>query len=228
MATERVAIVTGAGRGIGKAAALELSGRGWTVVAVSRRPTLPKTAAVEPRPADVSDPDAVASLMKHVVDQYGHIDAVVHCAGLAPAVAVADTSPAQWREVIDTNLSAAFYLARAAWEPMKRRGGGVFVHISSMAARDPFPGFGAYAAAKAGLNLFSLVLAREGFPHGIRVHTIAPGAVETEMFRALMSEEQYGRDKTLDPAEVALLIARCVDGELAHTSGEVIYVHKTP
>jgi NAD(P)-dependent dehydrogenase (short-subunit alcohol dehydrogenase family) len=176
----------------------------------------------------VSDADAVGSLMKHVVDQYGRIDAVVHCAGLAPAVPVAETSVAQWREVIDTNLSAAFYLAKAAWEPMKRQGGGVFVNISSMASRDPFPGFGAYAAAKAGVNLFSLVLAREGFPHNIRVHTIAPGAVETEMFRGLLTEEQFGRDKTLDPAEVALLIARCVEGELPYTSGEVMFIHKTP
>ena len=228
MAAERVAIVTGAGRGIGKAATLELVARGWRVVAVSRRPTFAKTASIEPLAADVSDPDAVASVVEHVTDHHGRVDAVVHCAGLAPAVPVADTSVAQWRDVIDTNLSAAFYLAKAAWEPMKRQGGGVFVNISSMAARDPFPGFGAYAAAKAGLNLFSLVLAREGFPHKIRVHTIAPGAVETEMFRALMSEGQFGRDRTLDPADVARLIARCVDGELPYTSGEVIYVHKTP
>jgi NAD(P)-dependent dehydrogenase (short-subunit alcohol dehydrogenase family) len=228
MPAQRVAIVTGAGRGIGRAAALELATRGWRVVAVSRRPTLARSASIEPLPADVSDPGAVAAAVKRVTDHHGRIDAVVHCAGLAPAVPIADTSIAQWRDVLDTNLSAAFFLAKAAWEPMKRQGGGVFVNISSMAARDPFPGFGAYAAAKAGLNLFSLVLAREGSPHNIRVHTIAPGAVETEMFRALMTEEQFGRDRTLDPADVALLIARCVEGELPYTSGEVIHVHKTP
>ena len=130
---ERVAVITGAGRGIGKAATLELVARGWRVVAVSRKPTFTKTDRIEPFPADVSDPDQVTSLAKHALEHYGRIDAIVHCAGLAPAVPIADTSLAQWREVLDTNLSAAFYLAKAVLVPMKRQHGGVFVNISSMA-----------------------------------------------------------------------------------------------
>jgi NAD(P)-dependent dehydrogenase (short-subunit alcohol dehydrogenase family) len=96
-----------------------------------------------------------------------------------------------------------------------------------MAARDPFPGFAAYGAAKAGLNLFGLALAREGQPINVRVHTVAPGSVETAMFRGIMSAEQWPTDKTLDPAEVARVVAACIHGDLRHTSGEVIYVHKT-
>jgi NAD(P)-dependent dehydrogenase (short-subunit alcohol dehydrogenase family) len=103
----------------------------------------------------------------------------------------------------------------------------VIVNISSLAARDPFPGFAAYGAAKAGLNLLGLSLAREGDPHNIRVHTIAPAAVETAMFRKLMDEAQYGRDKTLDPADIARVVAQCVAGDLRYTSGEVIYVRKS-
>ena len=101
------------------------------------------------------------------------------------------------------------------------------VNVSSVAARDPFPGFAAYAAAKAGLNLFGLCAAREGEQIGVRVHTLAPGAVETGMFRQLLTPEQYPTEKTLSPADVARVIADCVRGNLKHTSGEVIYLHKT-
>jgi 3-oxoacyl-[acyl-carrier protein] reductase len=135
-------------------------------------------------------------------------------------------TPEEWRAVIETNLSAAFYLTRAAWPAFERQRGGVVVNISSAAARDPFPGFAAYGAAKAGLNLLGLSAAREGEKIGVRVHTIAPSAVETEMFRGIMTRDQYPSEKTLDPAEVARMIALCVTGELRYASGEVIYVHK--
>ena len=102
----------------------------------------------------------------------------------------------------------------------------MIVNISSVSSRDPFPGFAAYGAAKAALNVFSLVLAREGKEIGVRVHTIAPGAVETAMFRALVTEQQWPREKTLDPSDVARVIAQCVDGDLRHASGEVIFLSK--
>jgi 3-oxoacyl-[acyl-carrier protein] reductase len=131
-----------------------------------------------------------------------------------------------FHRVIDVNLSATFYCCKAVWPIFKDDKGGVIVNISSAASRDPFTGFSAYGAAKAGVNLLGLALAREGEPHGIRVHTIAPAAVETSMFRALMSKEQYSEDKTLAPAEVARIVGLCVSGEIGATSGEVIHVHK--
>ena len=84
-----------------------------------------------------------------------------------------------------------------------------------------------YASAKAGLHLLGLVLAREGQEIGVRVHTIAPGAVETEMFRAIMTAQQFPQEKTLTPQDVAQTIAACVTGELRYTSGEVLYLHKS-
>ena len=87
--------------------------------------------------------------------------------------------------------------------------------------------FAAYGAAKAGLNLFALSAAREGAKIGVRVHAVAPSATETDMFRKLMTKEQWPPEKTLDPEEVARVIVQCVQGDLRHTSGEVIYVHKT-
>jgi NAD(P)-dependent dehydrogenase (short-subunit alcohol dehydrogenase family) len=180
-----------------------------------------------PVATDVTDPSQVDRLVHRTLDSFGYIDVVVNNAGLAPIRPIRDMTPQEWRAVIETNLSAAFYLTRAAWPAFERQRGGVVVNVSSAAARDPFPGFAAYGAAKAGLNLFGLSAAREGEPIGVRVHTIAPGSVETAMFRKLMTAEQWPAEKTLDPAEVARIIGQCVTGDLRYTSGEVIYLHKT-
>jgi NAD(P)-dependent dehydrogenase (short-subunit alcohol dehydrogenase family) len=229
--SDHVAIVTGAARGIGRATAVELRRGGHEVVLVSRTKKELEEAAREVGGvafvADVTEPAEVEALVAQTLSRFGRIDAVVNNAGLAPVVSVKDMSIDRWRAVIDTNLSAAFYLSRAVWPTFEKQRGGVIVNISSVAARDPFPGFAAYGAAKAGLNLFGLALAREGQPINVRVHTVAPGSVETAMFRGIMSVEQWPAEKTLDPAEVARVVAQCVTGDLRHTSGEVIYVHKT-
>ena len=230
-----VAIITGAGRGIGRATAVELAGMGYRLSLASRNvAALAETAKLAGHRAtaltcrtDVTDPTQVESLVRQTLDRFGRIDAVVNNAGLAPVVSIPRMSVDEWRAVIETNLSAAFYLCKAAWPTFERQRGGVVVNVSSAAARDPFPGFAAYGAAKAGLNLFGLSAAREGEAIGVRVHTVAPSATETEMFRGIMTRDQYPADKTLDPADVARIIGRCVTGDLRYTSGEVIYVHKT-
>jgi 3-oxoacyl-[acyl-carrier protein] reductase len=232
MNVRRVAVVSGAGRGIGRAVAIELSRRGYAVGLIARtesdlRETAKQIEDSQILPADVSKSDSATDAVAECAEKFGRIDALVHCAGVAPILKIEETTDQQWHEIIDTNLSAAFYLARAVWPILKRQQGGVIVNISSLAARDPFVGFTAYGAAKAGINTLGLSLAREGGPLGISVHTIAPGATETAMFRKLMSREQFSPDKTLDPAAVATVVAQCVTGELKHTSGEVIWVHKT-
>jgi len=176
---------------------------------------------------DVTDADGVENCVNATVCEHGRLDAIVHCAGLAPVKVIDEMTASQWREVLETNLSAAFYLCRAAWPQFKRQKSGVVVNISSEASRDPFPGFAAYGAAKAGVNLYARSAAQEGQAFGVRVHTIAPAAVETEMFRQILTPEQYPTEKTLSPEDVARIILQCVRGDLAHTSGEVIYLHKT-
>jgi NAD(P)-dependent dehydrogenase (short-subunit alcohol dehydrogenase family) len=226
-----VAIITGAGRGIGRAAAVELAKRGCQLSLASRsEDQLGETARLAGSGAvmrtDVTDARQIDSLVARTIGRHGRIDALVHCAGYAPAVPVEQMTDEQWHDVLNINLSSAFYLARAVWPTFRKQQSGVIVNISSFSCRDPFPGFAAYGAAKAALNAFSLVLAREGKEIGVRVHTIAPGAVETDMFRSLVTEQQWPREKTLEPSDVARVIAQCVDGDLRHTSGEVIFLSK--
>lgn len=228
-----VALITGAGRGIGRASAIALSNAGYDCVLVSRT----KSDLEEVRSqlktdsiaivCDVSQSSEVNRAVEETLSRFGRLDAVVNNAGVAPLLPIETMSDELWHSVIDTNLSSTFYFTRAAWPTMVKQKSGVIVNISSEAARDPFTGFAAYAAAKAGVNLFTLATAQEGAAHNIRVHAVGPAATETTMFRKLMSEDQFSRDNTLDPMAVAAVVVQCVCGSLAHASGEVIYLHKT-
>lgn len=227
------AIITGAGRGIGRATAAELSRRGYACVLLSRtRAELEETARMcrmaRPIVADVTSEADVTRAVEAAVGEFGRIDLLVNNAGAAPMADVEQTSLHEFRSTIDANLTSAFLAARAVWPVMRRQGGGVIVNVSSLSARDPFPSFTAYAPAKAGLNGLGLVLARQGAAHGIRVHTVAPGSVETKMLRALADEATVPGSHTLSPEDVARVIAACADGTLAHASGEVVYLRRSP
>lgn len=226
-----VAIVTGAGRGIGRAAAIELSGRGYRLVLASRsRGDLDRTAEELGGEAsvvagDVTDPAFPAKLVEAATEGFGRLDAVVHCAGLAPMLPIGQTDDATLDGVLATNLTALYRLARAAWPALTKSGGAV-VAVSSQAARDPLTPFTAYAAAKSAVNGLVLALAREGGPEGVRAYAVAPGAVETQMLRAILDETQVPPEITLDPTDVADVIAYCLCGPLRHSSGETIYLKK--
>jgi 3-oxoacyl-[acyl-carrier protein] reductase len=228
-----VAIITGAGRGIGRAIAIELAAKGYRLVLVSRNADqLRETAELSDDkalivPADVTDPQQVRDVVEQALATFGRIDVLVNNAGNAPAKSVEQTTSDEWRNVIDTNLSSTFYFSQAVWPTFRKQTSGVIVNISSLAARDPFTGFHAYGAAKAGVNLLTLSMAREGAEHGIRVHAVAPGAVETSLFRTLLTSEQFPTERALVPADVARVVAGCISGDLAYTSGEVIWLRKT-
>jgi NAD(P)-dependent dehydrogenase (short-subunit alcohol dehydrogenase family) len=226
-----VAIVTGASRGIGRATALHLASKGYRLLLTARgKPDLDSLAAQirhsRPIPADVTSPDDVQLLVDEAIASFGRIDVLVNNAGLAPVATVEELSLADWHKVIETNLSSAFYLSKACWPIFRKQQRGCIVNISSFSSRDPLPGFVAYGAAKAGVNMLTLALAREGAPLGIRVYAIAPGAVETSMFRAIATEEQWPKEKTLQPSDIARAIAACVDGDLKYASGEVIFLSR--
>jgi NAD(P)-dependent dehydrogenase (short-subunit alcohol dehydrogenase family) len=229
--SQQVAIITGAGGGIGRATAVELAGKGFTNVLVGRTTdTLNQTAKLVPGSlvvtADITRLGDIARLVEQTLARFGRIDALINNAAAAAVASIEQTTPQLWQDMIDTNLSAPFHLCREVWPTFKKQRAGVIVNISSIAARDPFDGFAAYGAAKAGLNLLGLSLARQGKAIGVRVHTIAPGAVETLMLRRAFSTDQLPAEQTLSPHDVARVIAQCVAGDLACTSGEVIWVSR--
>lgn len=228
-----VAIVTGGGRGIGRCVVHRLAQCGHWVVVVGRTKSEIEKVASDcafglPVVADVSQPDECQRVIDRTIKWQQQVDVLVNCAGYAPMLGVEQTTAAEWRRVVDINLTGPYAMARACWPHFVARKAGVIVNVSSMAAKDPLPGFLAYGAAKAGLNTLGLTLAREGATHGIRVHTISPGAVETGMFRALVDEKTWPKTKTLPPEDVADVIISCVGGDLRYTSGEVIYLRREP
>jgi NAD(P)-dependent dehydrogenase (short-subunit alcohol dehydrogenase family) len=226
-----VAIITGAGGGIGRACAVDLASRGYRLALCGRTlstlDVTAKTARAEfVSVTDVASSESVDRMVASVLSHFGRIDLLVNNAGIAPVLDIEQSTDADWHSVMDTNLSAVFYLCRAVWPIFRKQSGGVIVNVSSLAARDPFPGFFAYGAAKAGLNLLGLSLARQGASIGVRVCTVAPGAVETPLFRSLMTPEQFPTENTLSPEDVARVIGQCATGDLRFTSGEVIWMHK--
>lgn len=235
-----LAIITGAGRGIGRAVAIRLTQLGYRLVLVSRT-TEQLQETLRLLGTTISNSDAIAvtadvtiaSDMQKVVDQAikftGRIDVVVNNAGSASLLTVEGTTPAEFDGQIAVNLSGAFYLTHYAW-PHLKQSKGVIVNVSSQASRDPLVTpdgtFHAYAAAKAGLNLLTLTLAREGAPLGIRAFSIAPGAVETKALRDIASKDVFPEHLTLSPDDVAQTIEACIAGPLRHASGEVIWMKR--
>lgn len=237
----RAALVTGAGTGIGRAVAVRLAQRGHAVALVGRTAATLEAVAGDIRaaggvaevlPADVSDSRAVGAAVAAARERLGRIDVLVNNAGVAPLVRLATLSDAGWREILETNLSSAFYMTRAVWPAMaaqfqREASGGVIVNISSLSSRDPFMGLGAYGAAKAGLNLLTLATAREGAEVGIRAVCLAPGAVDTGMYRKLIGGTPEP-GTTLLPEDVADAVAGVVGGATRYSSGETLFLHHGP
>ncbi len=228
MSENKIAIVTGAGSGIGRAVAQRLGFDGYCVVLVSRRREMLEQTAESVDgdtfvyPADVADPDAVTMLIEDVIASFGRIDVLVHAAGYAEVLPIEEVTLEHWRKTIDINLSAAVMLTNAVWPTFKEQNAGMIVNVSSMASIDPFPGFATYAAAKIGLNMFTQCTASEGEPINVKAVAVAPGAVETPMLRSMFDESMIPEDKTLTPEAVAEVICDCITGEQAFTNGQTI------
>lgn len=190
----RVAVVTGASRGIGQAIASSLLSEGVDVVMSSRSTNAlsqavdqlasaassGRRARVEPFPADVRDSAQMQALMAKAIDTFGRLDVLINNAGVGLFHPVAELSVADWETVIETNLSGVFFACRAAIPLLQRGGGGWIINISSLAGSHPFGGGAAYCASKAGLNALTEVLMQELRHDDIRVSCVAPGSVDTD------------------------------------------------
>jgi 3-oxoacyl-[acyl-carrier protein] reductase len=238
--TDRVAIVTGAGRGIGRAIALKLAGAGATVAVSDILEDEAKAVAEEIKAsdgqslavvADVSSAADVARMVEETVKAYDRIDILVNNAGIARDQILLRMSEADWDRVLDVDLKSVFLCTKAVLRHMLRARWGRVISLSSIAGQVGNPGQANYAAAKAGVIGFTLTVAREVGSHGITVNAIAPGFIETEMTRQI-KEEQRQEIKKLIPADrfgtpddVAEAVVFLASEEASYITGQVLSVN---
>lgn len=206
--TGRVAIVTGGTRGLGRAVATRLAEAGCNVAVCGRNApeTLPE--GVSFHAADIRDPDQAQAFVAAVVEAHGRLDILVNNAGGSPRADAATTSPRFFDSILKLNLSAAMYMAQAAFAPMKAAGGGSIVNIASVSGIRPSPGTAAYGAAKAGLLNLTQSLAQEWGPDGIRVNAIIAGLMRTET-----AGQTYGDAEAQDAVGRSMPLQRMGTGD---------------
>jgi 3-oxoacyl-[acyl-carrier protein] reductase len=192
--TDKTAIVTGAGSGIGKAIALELASRGCDVAVCGRRLEPVQATAAEitalgrrafAASADVSNGESVTAFVAEVLKAFGHIDILVNNAGLTRDNLLIRMSEEEWDAVLGTNLKGAFLFSKAVARPMMKQRSGAIVNISSVVGLIGNPGQCNYAASKAGLIALTQSMAKELASRNIRVNAVAPGFIVSQMTDAI-------------------------------------------
>jgi 3-oxoacyl-[acyl-carrier protein] reductase len=236
----RVALVTGASRGIGRAAALALAAQGASVAvgygsnadAAGEVAELVLGLGVSSVTlgADLSDAEQAATLVPRTVEALGRIDVVVNNAGLARDNLAMRMSDADWRAVIDVDLTAAFVVCRAALRPLLRQRWGRIINVSSISGVMGNPGQANYSAAKAGLIGLTKSLAREVGSRSITVNAVAPGFIETDMTTTLDAAlrgrvvEAIPMERMGTAEEVAAAIAFLASPQASYITGHVLHV----
>jgi NAD(P)-dependent dehydrogenase (short-subunit alcohol dehydrogenase family) len=224
----QVAVVTGAGRGIGAAIAHKLAALGATVAVCGRTlKTLEATASsisalgghAQALACDVNDLESVQTLAAALAQSFGKIDILVNNAGVGSfATPLHEMTPQAWEKLLNTNLRGVFYCVRSFAPMMILAGSGHIVNISSLAGKNALPNGAAYAASKWGLNGLSYSIAEELRGHGIRVSVVCPGSVDTEL------SPHTGKDsnKMLKPDDVAHVVAMLVTQAPQSFASEVL------
>ncbi len=230
---DRVAVVTGAGSGIGRATARMLESGGWRVVLVGRRkPALDQaTAGMSPARVltvvgDMSVPGDIERVLDEAIRWGGRIDLLVNNAGTGEVLAIDQTDWAALRRMFDLNALGVAYLIHKVWPVFAKQQAGCIVNVSSYAALDPFDGFFAYGATKAATNLLAFSAAKEGAAIGVRAFSVAPGAVETPLLRSAFDESVVPRELCLSPDDVARVIVDCAEGKRIQDNGKTIYIRR--
>jgi NAD(P)-dependent dehydrogenase (short-subunit alcohol dehydrogenase family) len=231
---ERVALITGAARGIGLAVAHRLHADGALVAladinaeaAAARAAELGERAMAVP--VDVTDPEDVARMVAAVVGRWRRVDILVNCAGVLGPTAPVDGYPLDaWRRIMATNLDGVFYCCRAVLPHMLANGWGRIVNLASIAGKEGNPNAAAYAASKGGVIAFTKALGKEVATRGVLVNCVAPALIDTDMAKELPPDmREYvtaripmGRLGTA--AEVAALVAWLCSEECSFSTGAV-------
>ncbi len=237
--TAKIAIVTGASRGIGRATARRLATAGATVICAARGDNAAATVQeiaeaggrAEVKSLDVTDQASVDALISDTLERHGRVDILVSNAGIARDQLMLRMKRADWDDVLATNLTASFSLCQGVLKPMIRQRAGRIVAISSVVGQMGNAGQANYAASKAGLIGFCKSLAREVASRNITVNVVAPGFVETDMTRAIADKAAsdwaalipLGRMGT--PDEIASAVCFLASDEASYITGQVLAVN---
>jgi 3-oxoacyl-[acyl-carrier protein] reductase len=236
----QVAIVTGAGRGIGRAIALRLASEGARVAVVSRTEKNSVAVAEEinakhaglarPYAVDVADHAAVQALCAQVMTDFTRVDILVNNAGITKDGLSMRMSPEDWDAVITTNLKGAFNFYQGVARAMMKQRSGRIINIASVAGLMGNAGQANYAASKAGLIAFTKVVARELATRGITSNAVAPGFIGTDMTEVLSAEIKEGVAKQIpmqkfgEPDDIAAAVAFLASTEARYITGQVLTV----
>jgi 3-oxoacyl-[acyl-carrier protein] reductase len=208
----KVALVTGAGGGLGSGLVGEFAAQGWRVVAAGHRapPDLTETELIWPVAMDVTDADQVEAVVKGVLERWGRIDLLINNAGITADGLSWQITEDEWERVLAVNLKGAFLCARAVIRPMLKQREGQIINISSLSGRQGQRGQANYAASKAGLLGLTEALAKEAGTRNVRVNAILPGVLPTPMTAGLGEKvlEEYARANTLGRLNTIAEVAR--------------------
>ena len=241
MSEQRVIVVTGASRGIGRSIAVEMAGpKNHIIVNYNSSPDGAKQTSVlvENRGGtstamqfSVADPGAVKAAFKQILDAHGRIDVLVNNAGITKDNLLALMKPSEWDDVMDTNLKGAFLCSQAVIRPMMRQRYGRIVNVTSVVGVIGNAGQCNYSAAKAGIIGFTRSLAREIISRNITVNAVAPGFIQTDMTLAI---PQKSREELLSqipaarygaPEDIAAAVAFLASDAAGYITGQVIHVN---
>ena len=235
----RVALVTGASRGIGRAIAMKLAAQGATVVAAARERHAADTVEAitaaggkaEVASVDVADAATVDALVAEALKRHGQIDILVNNAGITKDQLMLRMKRADWDAVIATNLTGAFALTQAVLKPMIRQKSGRIVCISSVVGQTGNAGQANYAASKAGLIGFAKSVAQEVASRNITVNVVAPGLIDTDMTRAITGDAREERAAKIPlkrlgtPDDIAAAVCFLASPEASYITGQVLAVN---